>query len=833
MRPLELRLRNFRSYFGADSVFDFRERGLVGVVGPIGSGKSSLLDAIAFALYGRTATVASSTKSLIHQRADGATVSLRFAVDGEVWEVTRALRRKGQSVHGLERLEADEAEPERLEALVLEVEVNDRIIELLGLEFDGFSRSVMLAQGRFSEFLRSRPAERDKVLKGVFGHDRIDVMRAAAKERSAVEAARVEALSVRLEAADALAGRVSGSREQLAADEARLELLRKAEAKFADYAERVDATGRVIAHAETRLDELAALRDRLPAASAVDEVVRTSQSANETRRRLGKALDEAQDDLAAADLALAELKPAKLQQTIDESTRADARLQQLADQHDEGAGRIEQLEEEAAAATAKGEKAVVAAEDAVAAVDVAQAALADAKAAHELAAAALHDAQHADMAGTLRADLVPGTPCPVCAREVVELPAPAICGEAAEAEQALAAAAAAVGVAQSRVDEATAALAKAHAEASAQEAAIAATAQEIVTARDRLKTVAGERDKAAAALNRLTGGRAPGELRAALTAAEQLVADRRKSVDLARAEHDEAIRSAQAADKEIGALRLLLAELATRLTLELGQTEQADQVAAAVATVRSAWVDATETLSTARVAAEQERAEVAAAMRELRRELDIEEDFGAQLAKVTAAIELRRQQLESDEETLAGSAADRAERAAAQHRQKLYETLATELTDSRFVRFLLDEEKRGLANLGSEHFERLSSGRYRFSTDGEFRIVDLTSADAIRKADSLSGGETFLASLALALALAEMVSRTGGRLDAFFLDEGFGSLDPEHLDLAMEGIEQLAAGAADRLVLVVSHVTDMRHRLEDLIELDRDPVTGDTIVIHA
>ena len=52
MRPLELRLRNFRSYSG-EHTFDFRERTLLGIVGPIGSGKSSLLDAIAFALYGR------------------------------------------------------------------------------------------------------------------------------------------------------------------------------------------------------------------------------------------------------------------------------------------------------------------------------------------------------------------------------------------------------------------------------------------------------------------------------------------------------------------------------------------------------------------------------------------------------------------------------------------------------------------------------------------------------------------------------------------------------------------------------------------------------------
>jgi exonuclease SbcC len=162
-----------------------------------------------------------------------------------------------------------------------------------------------------------------------------------------------------------------------------------------------------------------------------------------------------------------------------------------------------------------------------------------------------------------------------------------------------------------------------------------------------------------------------------------------------------------------------------------------------------------------------------------------------------------------------------------------YDQIASDLTDSRFVRYLLDEERSRLAALGSEHFERLSSGRYRFSENGKFDILDLTAADAERKADSLSGGETFLASLALALALAEMVARTGGRLDAFFLDEGFGSLDPEHLDLAMEGIEALVAGGSDRLVVVVSHVPEMRQRLEDLIILDRDPRTGDTKVMSA
>ena len=108
--------------------------------------------------------------------------------------------------------------------------------------------------------------------------------------------------------------------------------------------------------------------------------------------------------------------------------------------------------------------------------------------------------------------------------------------------------------------------------------------------------------------------------------------------------------------------------------------------------------------------------------------------------------------------------------------------------------------------------------------------MDLNTADSVRRADSLSGGETFLASLALALALAEMVGRRGGRLDAFFMDEGFGTLDPEHVDLAMDGVESLVAHRAQRLVVVVSHVPELRERIEDLIVLDKDPVTGDSIV---
>jgi exonuclease SbcC len=145
--------------------------------------------------------------------------------------------------------------------------------------------------------------------------------------------------------------------------------------------------------------------------------------------------------------------------------------------------------------------------------------------------------------------------------------------------------------------------------------------------------------------------------------------------------------------------------------------------------------------------------------------------------------------------------------------------------------WLLDEERAALAELASVHLDELTDGDFGFADDGSFRIVDRAGGGAVRAADSLSGGETFLASLALALALAEMVTRGGGRLDAFFLDEGFGSLDPEHVERAMRGVEHLVSDGGDRLVILVSHVEQMHELLEDLIVLEKDDAAGTSRVL--
>jgi exonuclease SbcC len=160
----------------------------------------------------------------------------------------------------------------------------------------------------------------------------------------------------------------------------------------------------------------------------------------------------------------------------------------------------------------------------------------------------------------------------------------------------------------------------------------------------------------------------------------------------------------------------------------------------------------------------------------------------------------------------------------------LAQRLRDDLQPSRFLAWLLGEERAALAELASVHLEALTDGDFRFTDDETFHIVDVNAGGTVRGPDSLSGGETFLASLALALALAEMVTRGGSRLDSFFLDEGFGSLDPEHIELAMRGVEHLVTGA-DRLVILVSHVEQMHALIEDLIVLDKDDATATSRIV--
>lgn len=118
-----------------------------------------------------------------------------------------------------------------------------------------------------------------------------------------------------------------------------------------------------------------------------------------------------------------------------------------------------------------------------------------------------------------------------------------------------------------------------------------------------------------------------------------------------------------------------------------------------------------------------------------------------------------------------------------------------------------------LVYLANQQLERLH-GRYqlkRNESEGlELSVLDTWQADAVRDTKTLSGGESFLVSLALALGLSDLVSHKTS-IDSLFLDEGFGTLDSETLDLALDALDSL--NASGKMIGVISHIEAMKDRI--------------------
>ncbi|HRE90501.1 MAG TPA: SbcC/MukB-like Walker B domain-containing protein, partial [Myxococcota bacterium] len=153
---------------------------------------------------------------------------------------------------------------------------------------------------------------------------------------------------------------------------------------------------------------------------------------------------------------------------------------------------------------------------------------------------------------------------------------------------------------------------------------------------------------------------------------------------------------------------------------------------------------------------------------------------------------------------------------------RVYKRLGEDLKSNQFQEYVLEEVNADLAHGASARLLVLSGGRYRLGAgkDG-YEVFDEDNGGERRSTDTLSGGETFLASLALALELSEQIQRKSGKvhLDCIFIDEGFGTLDAETLETVAEAVEAL--GSTGRLVGLITHVTELAARMPDRIQVDK------------
>jgi exonuclease SbcC len=295
MRPLKLSLEGF-TCFRSEQHLDFSKLDLFAISGPTGAGKSSVLDAMTYALYGRVYRIDGITE-LISQGSERLWVTFDFEVGRQSFRVHRSLRRKTRT--GDAQLDELSGGQECLASGTREV--NPAVERLIGLSYTAFVQAVVLPQGAFQQFLKSEPAKRRKLLIELFSLERYEAMKKVANERAALQGAEIGALETRLDDDYAGVTETGIAERTAAASKARVsagDLARKAE-ELAAAAERAKELNRL-----TR--ELAEkTRQRKELAGRAADRTRDEQRLELARRAAPVAAPKARHDEAAEQVSVA------------------------------------------------------------------------------------------------------------------------------------------------------------------------------------------------------------------------------------------------------------------------------------------------------------------------------------------------------------------------------------------------------------------------------------------------------------------------------------------------------------------------------------------------
>jgi DNA repair protein SbcC/Rad50 len=852
MRPLRLSVRGFTA-FREEQEIDFDGLDLFAIVGPTGSGKSSVLDAMTYALFGQVDRVdEKSTRQMISQGQPRLAVTLDFEVGRERFRVGRSMPRgAGATKIMVERW--DGAEWRQAGDGADRVREANKLLErLVGLDFDGFTRSVLLPQGKFSAFMAGDAAERREILVDLLGLSLFERMgkRARQQAKEARDKAQWKEESVTTQYPDATAEALEAAQVAAAAAGERVAALGEAAKRVRAIAERwravAEEAGQLEACAGEAADlSLAAARH----AEALGLLAGRAATADEVLRDAERVNKQATETAAAAVKARREAEELWGSAGVIVEAREKAR-------------RLAAVEAEAATRRTRSEAAESALPAATAAVSAAESVLQEAHAEaerlgaeREAADARLNEVRHAHAVADVVTGLKVGDDCPVCGEPLTALPkAP---GAAAlrqteraerEARQAAEAGAKRAGEAEGELQRARDRLERAERDAE--------------SAREEVARCLGEATELRAALAGVFDGQLPEDPAAALdyraSEVERLVAeeastskraaDAERTLNEARGLSERLLGEAAAERAGLVALSVAsIAERAGRVAADLDGPRSVELPPASrlaeLAEGAASWAEALKDYGARLSMAARERAasgqghvaEATLAAGGLVPEAPSLDALlqSVELAEREAIREHEQRKAEAERIDRDIKAVVELRRAASELRvrARLFSDLAKELQADRLIAFLQAEALRLLAVGGSTRLSSLSSGRYALAYEGdEFLVVDRWNGDETRSVRTLSGGETFLASLALALALAEQVSSLAvtehASLDSLFLDEGFGTLDPETLDVVVEAIEQL--GGDGRMVGVITHVRDLADRLPARLEVTKSP-RGSTV----
>jgi exonuclease SbcC len=716
--------------------------------------------------------VGRGVRELISQGAERLKVTLYFSVGGDQYRIHRESGRKTAKAPQLERFHPGEDAwlPEEVDRAR---DTNKYIEELLRMDYEAFRRSVLLPQGEFQEFLAGDRDQRRKVLDGLLRLGVYGVMLQKANGVAGVRGADADRIAERLatELCDATTENLARAREHLQETEKRA-------AGLAARREALDAACRL---AET----LASGREQQRSAAGKADLAGKQLAAAQELR------DKGREFLAGIDEQIAGLERKAAATGYDQE--AHLRLEgaePLARQRDGLSQRLAEIERRTGEAREdtrrlddlqRQEK------------DLLTEALRIAREAKD----EFEQARKVNAAALLRQGLQPGDACPVCGQAVGELP------DAQHRE---------LDRLKSARDAAEDAAAKAQDAVVKTELQVKLKLQEAEQlGRDADQVLADRKSVVLDLAGRLPDGETPlGEIRRQVGQMEEarknIEAFERQAKELA-ARRDEEARAIAGAEADVSRLQAEVEAHSKEAEAAATSAAKSEQAIKDLATAGD-WQSVLADLGTG--------VPVGPALRRELQSAQAEENTANQ---AIGAGRTRIAQIESDIELAATLRSEEAE-----HREAatLARDLAALLRTDGFPTFIRERALQTLARDGSERLMEISGNRFSFAVEGQdFFVLDGWNAGDRRSVKTLSGGETFLASLALALALAENLpglTSDGAEsvLESLFIDEGFSHLDSETLDVVASALELLGQDRR-RLIGVITHVPALAERMPSRI----------------
>ncbi len=909
MRPLKLTMTAFGPYAGTEHI-DFERLGTSGlylITGDTGAGKTTIFDAITFALYG-SASGSNREPSMLRSKYAEAyavpSVKLTFSYGGEEYTVTRIMEHLRPKKKGEGEIKAPaEAELELPDGRIekKEKDVNRRITEILGVNRDQFCQIAMIAQGDFLKILLEETKERRAHFREIFRthicQEFQDRLKAAAKDVENERKTQQNSVLIHLKriafpANDPLEAEAEKARNGELLTEQAVEvigrileqdrpMLKALEEEELELDQRAGALNQILGRAaqqQKAREDLQAAREAETARKAAleplqDALRREQEREPETEKKsleLGKIgeelkeyrrLEEQQKEIEEAERAQARKKESigRLREACGEQEkkleglkREQTALRNEADQSSNLLAAQARLQEKqrALAGLKKGlEEMGTAQGDYRAALEAYRKAREEAetrRAEAELRRRAYNDNQ----AGLLAEMLAPGVPCPVCGspehprKACRKSSAPDLKSVEQAEKQAQAAqkgeteAGTRAGSAKTRLE-----MIRKNVQDQAQEllggfeeeTAVSRTEDRIAELRAEAKEIedrleAGRQRKRRGeelerlipeTESRLNVGRE--ELRKAEVAFAQedsRITERRSGIRKQREQlrfpdrktADEAAarlsREIQEEKKRLEGARNAVLACEREITALQGRMAQAEKLLAEDevrdAAEKKAELEALQKRKTETAAG---RTAVELRIRTNQSVLDSIGEASGQLA----ALDRKWQWITALSDTANGALKGK--------KHVMFETWVQMAFFDRILR---------RANV---HLMQMSGGKYdlkrretaddnRGQSGLELDVIDHTNG-SVRSVKTLSGGESFIASLCLALGLSEEIQMSAGgiRLDTMFVDEGFGTLDEETLQQAMRALNSLSEN--NRLIGIISHVAELRREIDRQIVVEK------------